>query len=705
MHRILFVQNLILWYMSEIYGYNGKILWVNLTDGTIQEEEPGEEVYKKYLGGYGLGVYYIYKRMKADADPLGPDNILGFCPGLLTGSPAPFTGRYMVCGKSPLTGGGRRSNGEKSSGGWGDANSGGFFGPAIKRAGFDAIFFEGAAEKPVYLLIKDGKKELVDASEIWGKDAVQADEMLKDKHGKLAKVASIGVAAENKVLYSGIVNDGGRIAARSGLGAVMGSKNLKAVCIRSRKRLNYADAKKAIELSKEYREQLGGYLDNKLIDWVLPHAGKFTGLLRGLKLPLSTVRFMPKMGHAMFAQFLKKWGTTYFTDLCSDVGDSPIKNYKGTHKDYPKSDVKEVHFTKIEPYKEKSFGCFSCPVQCGAIMKVPELGLEETHRPEYETIMAFGGLILANDLNVIFELNEYLNREGVDTISAGGTVAYAYECAENGLLKKEDFKCEEYPEGFLLEWGDSQYIMTLLRMIVHREGIGDILADGTKRAAEKIPGSREFAVQANGQELPLHDARQYRDLGLSFTVDPTPGRHTSGSNEFQSFGAGEDFIDGLELKLSKDPKKLGRYNINSSILQAWFNALGFCLFSLWCGRYPVLEMMTAILDWEYSQEDLREAGYRIQVLRQMFNAREGGIRHEINRRAIGDPPQDSGPNKDRSLDIETMAQSFYDAMGYDETGVPLRETLERLDLEYCIKDLDIATGRPEPFVNNHLQSK
>lgn len=691
--------------MSDIYGYNGKILWVNLSDKTIKEEEPDEAIYKKYLGGYGLGVYYIYNRMKVNADPLGPENILGFCPGLLTGSPAPFTGRYMVCGKSPLTGKGKRSNGEISLGGWGDANSGGFFGPAIKRAGYDAIFFTGIAEKPVYFLIDGDEKKIVDASDIWGKDAVQADEILQEMYGNRAKVASIGVAAENKILFTGIVNDKGRIAARSGLGAVMGSKKLKAVCINSRKKIEYADARKAIELSKNYRQQLGKYLDNKLINWALPRAGGLSPLMRAFKIPFSMLRFVPTLGHAVFAQFLKKWGTTFFTDICADVGDSPIKNYNGTYKDYPKDDVEDVHFDAIKPYKQKSFGCFSCPVQCGAILKIPDLGLEETHRPEYETIMAFGGLLLCNDLNVIFQVNEYLNREGVDTISAGGVLGYTIECAQNGLLKKDDFKCEEYPDGFLPDWGKAEYILPLMRMIVNREGIGDVLAEGTKVASEKIPGSEQFAVQANGQELALHDARLYKDLGLTFTVDPTPGRHTAGSNEFQSFGAGQDFLKGLKLKVSKKPEKIGKYNEASTKIQAWFNALGFCLFSMWCGPYPVLEMMKAILGWEYTFEELTEAGYRIQVLRQMFNAREGAIRHEINHRAVGDPPQTSGPNKKSSLDIEIMAQKFYETMGYDETGVPLEQTLKDLDLEFCLDDLNLATGRPEPFVNEYLESR
>ena len=233
-------------------GYFGKILWVDLTKMECREEEPDDEIYQKYLGGYGLGVYYIYTRITPNCDPLGPDNILGFCPGLLTGTFAPFTGRYMVCGKSPLTGG------------WGDANSGGKFGPAIKRVGYDAIFITGMAENPIYLYIDDETQELRDASDLWGKNTKETQNLLETKHGK-CDVASIGLGGEQKSLVAGIVNDSSRLASRSGLGAAMGSKRLKAICIKGTQKIAMADRAMMLQLTKSYSKQITSYKNNLIM--------------------------------------------------------------------------------------------------------------------------------------------------------------------------------------------------------------------------------------------------------------------------------------------------------------------------------------------------------------------------------------------------------------------------------------------------------
>ncbi|MHA1340491.1 MAG: aldehyde ferredoxin oxidoreductase family protein [Promethearchaeota archaeon] len=687
---------------GKLGGFMGKILWVNLSNSEIKEEDVPEEIYRKFLGGYGLGVYYIYTRIRPRCDPLGPDNIIGFCPGLLTGTPAPFTGRFMVCGKSPLTGKGNLIDGEISNGGWGDSNCGGYFGPSIKRAGYDAIFITGASEKPVYLLIDGDKKEIVDAAEYWGKDAIETESLLKDKYGKTARVVAIGLGGENRVLFSGIITDKGRIAARSGLGAVMGSKKLKAICIKANKKIPISDSELAIKYAKLYRKKLNKYLKNKLVKWILPKSSNFTSLIRTFKIHFKTFSSIKSIGVAIFSQFMNQYGTPFFTDICSDIGDSPIKNFKGTYKDYPKKKVGKVAFKNYLPYKIKSFGCFSCPIQCGAILKVPELNLEETHRPEYETIMALGGLLLNDDLNSIFQCNEFLNRQGIDSISAGGVLAFIYECAEQGLLKKEDFKCEEYPDGFLPKWGDSQYLLPLLKMIAKREGIGNILADGVKEASKKIEGSENFAIHSGGQELPMHDPRLYYGIGLNYVADPTPGRHTAGSGEFSRLGPVNAFMKGLKIKFSKEFYKIGRNNAYSTKFIQWFNALGFCAFAQWCGRYPVIQMLKAVVGWNLSLEELQEIGHRIQTLRQMFNAREGAILHEMSARAVGDPPMKQGPLKNRSLRVEEMTTAYYENIGFRVDGVPKEKTLKDLQLDFCLKDLVNAKGRAKPLINKYL---
>ncbi|HEY9161228.1 MAG TPA: aldehyde ferredoxin oxidoreductase family protein [Desulfomonilia bacterium] len=651
-------------------GYMGRILWVDLSSGTFTEEAPPEEIYRKHLGGYGLGAYYIYSRMKAGCDPLGPDNILGFCPGLFTGTPAPFTGRYMVCGKSPLTGG------------WGDANSGGHFGPVIKQAGYDAIFFTGASDKPVYLLINNDKKELCDASDIWGKDVVEAEESLISKHGNGFKVAVIGKGGENKVLFSGIVCDRGRIAARSGLGAVMGSKNLKALCIRGSARRDYADRKKAVELSREYNQMLKFTMTNPVIGMMMAVADNFTFFMRLFRIGFDIAGKFQAFAPLLFRYFLHRWGTPFATVISHETGDTPIKNYAGDVKDFKKKISRKLNKNASLPYRTKAYGCFGCPVQCGAILTVPQLHYheKETHRPEYETIAAFGGLILNSDFKVIMEINEYLNREGVDSISAGGVVAYTIECVEKGLLAKEDFRCRDFPEGFLPGWGKAETILPLLRLIVNREGIGDLLANGSKAASKIIAGSEEFAVTSGGQELPMHDARKMPGLMLTYAADPTPGRHTAGGVDFILMGSANRFAKGIKFKTGKDPEAKGEGQARAVKFKQAFNSLGFCEFSVWCGMYPLWEMFSAITGWDITPEELLETGWRIQTLRQLFNDREGALKIDVNMRALGIPPRKDGVHKNVTIDIIPFIKAYYRHIGFDEDGKPDKRTIEKLGL-------------------------
>ena len=316
-------------------GVAGKILVVDLTSGSWESQALPEEIYRKYLGGYGLGAYYIYKNMPPGCDPLGPDNILGFLPGFFTGIGSGFSGRYMVCGKSPLTGKGKRSNGEYCSGGWGNANSGGVFGPSIKRAGFDGIFFHGASDHPVYLLIQGTKITLENAGFLWGKDAIETDDELQKIHGIHAHVAAIGQAGENKSLISGIVNDRGRIAARSGLGAVMGSKKLKAICILDgKKRIEYVDRPAVRKLNKTYFAHVDTDRKNKQgmsMPGIMNYMAVF---LRLAKVDLTSMAPGDNLGPMMGAQYGgAKLGTSSSYVLSAQTADAPIKNWAGNAAD------------------------------------------------------------------------------------------------------------------------------------------------------------------------------------------------------------------------------------------------------------------------------------------------------------------------------------------------------------------------------------
>jgi aldehyde:ferredoxin oxidoreductase len=689
-------------------GYHKQILVVDLSSESWYIEEFDDEVYRQFYGGYGLGVYYIYNHLEPGTDPLGLGNILGFCPGLFTGTTTPFSGRYMVCGKSPLTGKDNISAGSTSNGGWGNANSGGFFGQEIKKVGFDGIFFKGKAKQPVYLFIDGNEIQLLDAKELWGKDVVQTEQIVENVHGERVRVACIGPAGENLCLISGIVNDSGRIAARSGLGAVMGSKNLKAVCLRGNKesgKIDFHDKSKLMEYIKQYNSNFREKAKKGLKTKFFANMWRFAPIIRMSN--MNTTEYdNPSMAQMIIQQYsAAQLGTTAFTVISSQIGDSPVKNFKGVgYKDFPMKSAKKIGGHKIKEIMKNQYGCFSCPAQCGAILEYDGLPYpkKETHRPEYETCASFGSLILNDNLDLLLKVNEYLNRVGMDSISAGVVIAFIYECCERELLVEKDFTCNAYPVGFLPKWGDNSYLLQLLEMMVNREGIGDILADGVRIASEKIPGSKDFAMHANGQEIPMHDARMDPMLGVTYISDPTPGRHTAGSLNTDRIGA-KYFLD-----------KLGKFEINDEIdlgiLQAkivkfkqTLEATGLCLFANLMGPYPFLEIMQAMTGWDVSVEELLETGHRIQTLRQMFNVREGAINHNIPQRIIGSPPQTKGPLKGKSWSLEPIAQNYYEAMGYEKNGIPKKETLEKLKLEFAMSDLTNGKGVPEPLINEYLE--
>lgn len=697
--------------MTSAKGITGKILWVNLSTKAIIEEEPSEEIYRKYLGGYGLGVYYVYTRIKIRCDPLGPDNILGFCPGLFTGTPAPFTGRWMVCGKSPLTGKGKTADGDISTGGWGDSNSGGYFGPAIKRAGYDAIFVTGTSANPVYLYIDEKSKKLLDAKKIWGKDAFETEDFLKEKHGQNVNVATIGVAAENKSLITGIVNDYGRIAARSGLGAVMGSKQLKAICLNGKTSLNLAEKETTRTLSRQYRRNMSRMLSKNLTGKMLKIIPKLGGIMGFLKISftksLQMVMKLPGIrAEQLVANYLHRYGTAFTLPISVPVGDASVKNFDGIGSiDYPqKIALKKVGKT-ISSIETESYGCFGCPLRCGGKISVPEIGLKESFRPKYETLASLSSNILNDDPMLMLRINDYLNRQGMDSISAGVTLAFVLECVEKGLLTQKDFKSEKYPDGFLPRWNETDYVFPLLEMMVNREGIGDILADGTWIASQKIEDSKEYAMNANGSEIPMHDPRYINWLLPTYVSDPTPGRHTAAGIGSLMIYPVARFTKAYQFKMSKKLGENSKYHAFAVKFLQSINALGLCIFSLACGYYPLFELMKSIFGWDVSKEEFLLIGWRIQTLRQMFNAREGAIKHEIPKRLLGDPPVKKGPLKGISLPAEEMIQGYYKNIGFRKDGVPKEDTLRELNLEFCIKDLDISKGRPTKITNDYLQTK
>ncbi|MFX1381832.1 MAG: aldehyde ferredoxin oxidoreductase family protein [Promethearchaeota archaeon] len=650
-------------------GFFGKVLWIDLFSEIFEEEILNEEIYKQYIGGYGLGSYLLYKHMKPRVDPLGMDSILGFFPGLMTGTPAPFSGRYMVVGKSPLT---------KT---WANPNSGGSFGPEIKKCGYDGILIKGIASTPKYISIIEGKKEILDASDIWKLDIVRAEERLKEKHGKFIKTAGIGQAGVNLSLIAGVANDKGRIAARQGLGAVMGSKNLKMLVLKGNEKMPYHNKDHFLDVIKEHNREHAFKEPRTITKQVLqlvPRLGKFmrrTGM--GFSVPPGIKK-----------QVWRNLGTSSGNTLCAEIGDSPVKNWSGIGMvDFPYSKSKNISALELQKYKIRDYGCFSCPVQCGAILKVPELDLEETHLPEYETCCAFGTLLLNDDLKSIIEINDICNRAAIDTISLGGTVAFAIECYENGILTKVD------TDGLDLTWGNSGAIVALTKKIINREGIGEILADGSKIASEKIGnGSDQYVMASLGCEFGMHDPKKYDSLAFSYAYDPTPGNHNAASIDLmETLGPMEKFIKGTSMPKGWKKNLNSKYKaqvINTSSTQV-INSLGLCILAPLFGEYPFFELFNSLTGWDYEFNNFFEIGLRIQNLRQAFTLREGVklAENELPGRVIGNPPNDIGPNKNITVEYKDFYQGYCKEMGWNEKGFPLPNTLLDLDLEFVIDDL------------------
>lgn len=645
-------------------GYTGRILWVDLSRCEIREEIVPDAIYENYLSGMGLAAYMLCERIPAGADPLGPDNILGFVSGLLTATGSLFSGRWMVVGKSPLTGG------------WGDANCGGNFSPAIKRCGYDGIFFTGISEKPVYLHVRHGSAQLCDATELWGKDTVETEEALIQTAGGRAAVACIGPAGEKLSLISGVCNDLGRIAARSGLGAVMGSKKLKAVVLTGQKRIDVYNRDEIKKISRQC---------NRWVQWQPPFvSGPLAAYLGVIMRMLPTQMAMDGMIEKIL---LRKWGTSSLNQASVEMGDSPIKNWKGTHLDFGLKRSLPTNPDVIKQVERVKYHCHSCPLGCGGICTM-QGKFKQTHKPEYETTLALGGLCLNNDMDSIFHMNEVLNRAGMDTISAGGTVAFAIECFEKGILTKTE------TDGLELTWGNSAAITALIEKMVRREGIGDLLADGSKCAARKIgKGSADYAIHSGGQELPMHDGRNDPGFNLHYSAEPAPGRHTIGSQlyyeMFQLWKQAKN-LPRPKLLYFKDRKYLA--DDNKAVMAAACskymnvaNGAGLCLFGLFLGaaRIRAFDWLNAATGWRKTPEDYMEIGERIQTLKQLFNIRHGidPRSFKVGNRAAGWPPQTRGANRGRTMDMEKMMGDYWRQFGWDAaTGIPTEAAIARLEI-------------------------
>ncbi len=600
-------------------GYHGKLLRVNLTDRTTKIEDIPENIIINYVGGRGLGAKYLFDETPAGTDPLGEENKLFFVTGALNGINAPTTSRYTVVTKAPLS--------ETIT----SSSSGGHFGYALKATGFDAIAIEGKASSPLYLFVNNQTAELRDASDIWGKDAHQATDILSNECDNKAGIACIGNAGEKQVLFASIMNEKNHAAGRSGVGAVLGSKLLKAVIVQGDTKTPVANEEAVNNAINEWKKYIG-------------------------EAPLTK-------------DILKEYGTPVLVNVVNNIGAYPTKNFQdGVFLNYPSTSpetFKELHFVKRSP-------CHGCPIGCARITQTVKA---KGKGPEYETIWAFGGLCLVDDLEKIIHANYYCNQYGLDTITTGSTIACAMELSEKGCFDKETQKLMHDAIGKDLEFGDGDAIVTLAQKIGKAEGIGKILGLGSKRLAEKF-GHPELSMSVKGLEIPAYDPRGLKGMAVSYATCNRGGCHLRGylvgteaiSTPFEIDRFASQGKPGI-VKLFQD---------NTAII----DSLGACIFTQFAINPDHYAMLwSAVTGIEVSGKDILKKGEKIWNLERLYNYREGfTVEDDTLPNRILNEPFKYGHSKGVTVNLDEMLDEYYKLREWDNEGRVTEEKLEELGL-------------------------
>ena len=618
-----------------MFGLMGKLLRVNLTEGSILQEEIPEEKAKKFLGGRGLGTKYLFDELTPGIDPLGPENKLIFMTGLLTGTPSPSASRYSVVTKSPLTNI------------WAQSSSGGRWGVDLKHSGFDGIIFEGISERPVYLTIDDEKAELRDATDLWGKNVSETTQLLKERLGDTFNVASIGTAGENLVKYAAIMNDLHRAAGRCGVGAVMGSKRLKAIAVRGTKKIKIAHEKAFQEVANKQFELLG---------------------------------------ESMLGAGLQAYGTTLVLDMVNVCGGLPTRNWQTGVCSFAEEINGEALSEKV---LVSPVGCFACPIKCGRnseIRKGPYAG-QTGEGPEYETVGTLGAMCNISDLEAITMAHYLCNDYGLDTISCGSTIAFTMECFEKGILTKEN------PEGLKIAFGDPEVMIALVHKIAKREGIGDLLAEGTRHMAQRLGhGSERFAMNVKGLELPAYDSRGAKITGLAFATANRGGDHITAYIQAPTYLAAPFLVieeSEIQDPLQENPEEAKVVKDLEDALTV-FDAAGCCKFmGMALDAQEWSDIITTLTGWEFGVEEFRKTGERIYNLERAFNVREGLTRADdtLPKRLLEEPLPE-GPAEGHVNNLEILLNPYYEFRKWDKTtGKPTPEKLRELGLEQVISQI------------------
>jgi len=643
------------------FGYHRKVLHVDLTQRNLQVEEPDEALYRKYGGGSALALYYLLKEMPAGVDPLSPDNVLVLALSVLTGAPISGQSRMTAAARSPLTGG------------IGDSQTGGFWPAELKFAGFDAILIKGKAQKPVYLWIHDGEYELRDASHLWGKITGEAEAMIRDELGdQKIEVLQVGPAGEKLVRFAAIMNMSNRANGRTGLGAVMGSKNLKAIAVRGKDRPQLANKSSLNDLAR----------------W-------------GAK----TVPDSDIAG-------LAKYGTAETTGANQVLGTLPAYNYNsGVFEQWEAIDGTTMYDTILRGASEGDQDrkgrdtCYACTVRCKRVVEITEGPYKvDPHYggPEYETTSTFGNYCGIDDLAAIAKANELCNKYGMDTISCGATISWAFEAWSEGKLTAEE------TGGLDLTWGNAEAMVKLTGMVARREGFGDVLAEGSERAAARIGrGTEAYLITSKGQEAPAHMPQVKRSLALIYAVNPFGADHQSSEHDPAYEDDFEFYEDRLAMLGLTDPQETQslnaekvRYARKTQYLYSALDSFDLCQFvygPAWqlYGPDQIVTAIQAITGWDdFSIEELQEIGERRLNLMRAFNAREGIDRNgdklpeKFFKKALKGGASD-GLKLDRD-EFEAALDVYYQQSGWDvESGIPTRSTLENLDLGWVAEQIGV----------------
>jgi aldehyde:ferredoxin oxidoreductase len=620
------------------HAFMGKILRVNLSQGTISVEPIRDDWAQQFLGGAGLATRYLYEEVSRGTDPLGPANKLIFMTGPLTGTTSASASRYSVVAKSPLTGI------------WGQANSGGTFGPALKRSGYDGIIFEGISPKPVFLRIINGEAELCDASPVWGKTVSDTQDWLQGTSPTHLTIASIGPAGENRVRYAAIMNNRYRAAGRCGLGAVMGAKRLKAIACAGQAPIRLADP-------DGFREAAEAQLDF--------------------------------LNESALKIFFESFGTNMVSDMVNVRGGYPTRNWQTGVFDQ----IEEVNAQALtDSVFVEGVRCFACPIACGRGTEIPEgkWAGQRGEGPEYETVVVFGALCGVADLQAITMANYRCNDQGLDTISAGSTIAFAMECYEKGILTREQ------TGGLELHFGDAELVVDLADRIAARQGVGDLLAEGTRIMSERLGGGSEaFAMHVKGLELPGYDPRAAKICGLGYVTANRGGDHIT------AYVEGPTFIDSpflvVEDSTIRDPlvanPQEAKVLVDMENALAVFDAVGGCKFmGIMLSAEDYVGLIAGATGWPFDVDEFRTSGERIYNLQRAFCVREGIDRSKdlLPARLMEEPLPEgaaAGMVIDRDT-LEAMKDAYYDFRGWDQaTGIPTPQKLRNLGLDELIADM------------------